>query len=102
MQQVLNDPEDDKHKALIVAAFGQKAWENDRDTIKENVNNIKAANIRTRVAKGKRTVFRKAGGRATGNTKWVKQGSGEWRPDSMQFGNEFWSEYLISLVDQCA
>ena len=99
MEHVLNNSDDQNHKALIVAAFGQRAYDNHREAIKANVAAIKAADIPTRLSPGTNDVFREKPP-AHGNTKWIEGLPNQWHSDSIQFGRKFFGEDFFGFVDQ--
>lgn len=86
---VLDDHENSDNKKLIISAFGQKAYANDIDEIKANVNKISDANMRTRLPTQKKGVFEDKS--SIGVTNWVHEG-GQFRPDSVGFGKKFYGE----------
>src|SRR5215472_10428679 len=57
MEHVLDFPDFQRHKNIIVSAFGQHAYDNHRDAIKANVAQMKAANIPVRLSTGRHRDF---------------------------------------------
>jgi hypothetical protein len=86
---VMDNPKDKDNKKLIVSAFGQKAYSNDLDEIKANVNKIADANLRTRLATQKKGDFKDP--KAIGITNWVEK-NGVFEPNSVGFGKEFYDK----------
>src|SRR5215472_12491196 len=87
MEHVLDFPHFQRHKNIIVSAFGQRAYDNHRDAIKANVAQMKAANIPVRPSEGRWGDF--APPRvASGETTFV-QTPGQIAGLTMKFGNRF-------------
>jgi hypothetical protein len=86
---VMENPTDKDNKKLIVSAFGQKAYGNDLDEIKANVNKIADANMRTRLPTQKKGDFKDR--RTIGVTNWVHE-DGEFKPNSLGFGKKFYDK----------
>src|SRR5215472_17074333 len=100
MEPVLDLPELRRHKQIIISAFGQQAYDdiNQRNAIKANIAQMKAANIPVRPARGGRGDFDPPRS-ASGQTKFVRT-RGRMVASTVQFANRFYSENCFSFVDQ--